>query len=428
MRALAERIEAEIRARPVEALQEHAPGDEFIVPHFERYSLVGAAGTVLAAFGLSPPHPPLPAELLPEKREVKRVVMILIDALGHRQLRRFLKREPDSLFQRLIERGRFAPLTSVFPSTTAAALTTLHTGLPPQEHGVVGYRLFLKEPGLIANLLRLKPVADPEGDRLLKMGLRPGAFLGVPTVHERLKRGGVHSFVLIDRRYAKSGLSQMLSPKAASIVPVRSASDMAVQIRKLLESPVERAFIFAYWDALDAIAHERGPETEEWDAELKTLAFALEQGLFQDLEAPWLRETLVLLLADHGQLRVLPKERVVHLKRHPSLVKRLRLSPTGEYRATYLYAKPGALRNLEEGLRGRFAEELVVLRSEEALAAGLFGPPGGRVHPETRDRLGDLIVVPRGPQALYWPYDAFDLVGRHGGLTDEEMLVPLIAL
>jgi predicted AlkP superfamily pyrophosphatase or phosphodiesterase len=308
------------------------------------------------------------------------------------------------------------------------ALTTLQTGLPPQEHGIVGYRLFLKELGLIANLLRLKPVADPEGDRLLKMGLRPGAFLGTSTVHERLKRGDVRSFVMIDRRYAESGLSRMLSPKAASIVPFHGASDMAVQIRKLLKPPVERAFVFAYWDALDAIAHEYGPETEEWDAELKTLAFALEQGLFHDLEAPWLRDTLVLLLADHGQLRVLPKERVVHLKRYPSLVKRLRLSPTGEYRAAYLYAKPGALRDLEEGLRGRFAEELVVLRSEEALAAGLFGPPGGRVHPETRDRLGDLVVVPRGPQALYWPYDAFDLVGRHGGLTDEEMLVPLIAL
>jgi len=62
------------------------------------------------------------------------------------------------------------------------------------------------------------------------------------------------------------------------------------------------------------------------------------------------------------------------------------------------------------------------------LEAGLFGPPRGRTHPETLERLGDLIAIPRGRQALYWPYDPFELKGRHGGLSDEEMLVPLIAL
>ncbi len=426
MRDLADRIESEICARSIECFREQVDHNGFIVPHFERYSLVNAANTVLAAFGLPTLHPPLPDGLLPEKRDIKRVVMILVDALGYRQFMRFLEREPGSLFHRLIARGRLAPLTSVFPSTTATTLTTLHTGLTPQEHGIVGYRLFLKEFGLIANLLRLKPVADPESDRLLKMGLRPRAFLGVPTLHERLKRGGVRSFVMIDRRYSKSGLSQMLSPRAAAIVPFQSASDMAVQLRKLLESSDERAFVFAYWDVLDAIAHEYGPETEEWDVELKTLAFALGQGLFQNLDATWLRDTLVLILADHGQLRVLPKEQVVRLKRYPSLAHRLRLPPTGEYRAAYLYAKPGELNVLEEGLLERWGDRLMVLRSQEALDAGLFG--NGTPSDVTLERIGDLIIIPKGPQALYWPYDDFDLIGRHGGLTDEEMLVPLIAL
>ncbi len=418
-------MEREIRAHRLPNLPE-----EFVLPHFPRYSLVNLANTVLDALGVPPLHPPLPKGLLPPKREVQAVVLVLVDALGYRQLLRFLERSPTP-GEELLHR-EWRPLTSVFPSTTAVALATLHTALAPREHGLVGYRLFLRELGLIANVLRLKPVADPEGDRLLKMGLSPRKLLGVPTLHERLHAQGVRSYVLIPKAYVRSGLSRMLSPPegAATLVPFYTAADLAVRVREILTALEERAFLFAYWDALDSLAHEQGPESPAWDAELRSFLNVLDRELLGAL-APSVRErTLILLTADHGQIRVLPKEEVVHLKRYPRLVKKLRFSPTGEYRAAYLYAKPDGLRDLEDGLRKRFSEELAVLRSEEALEAGLFGPQASRrrEHPEVRERLGDLLVIPKGAQALYWPYDDFDLVGRHGGLTDEEMLVPFLAL
>ncbi len=429
MSELAERIEAEIRAKRLAPFEGQVEPGEFVVPHYEGYSIVNLINAVLARLGLEPPGPPLPRGLLPE-RPVRRVVLLLIDALGYRQLLRTLEREPDSFWARLVARGRLSPLTSVFPSTTVVALASLHTGLTPREHGVVGFRLFLRELGLIANLLRLKPTFDPEDDRLFRMGLTPRALLGAPTIHERLERAGVPSYVLIPRPYARSGLSRMLNPRAARLLPYASLADLMTQLRALLttlEGRGERAFVFAYWDALDAVAHERGPETDAWRLELRTLAFALEQGLFPGGVAP-LDGTLVLITSDHGQLPAPPKERVLQLKRHPGLTRRLRLAPTGEYRACYLHAKPDALRELEAGLKERFGDELVVVRSRDALEAGLFGPPHGRTHPETPERLGDLIAIPRGRQALYWPYDPFELKGRHGGLSDEEMLVPLIAL
>ena len=424
-------IEREIRTHRLPGLE--LP-ETFVLPHFPRYSLVNLANTVLDALGIAPLHPPLPRALLPpEKRDVQAVVLLLVDALGYKQLLRFLERSPAAWAG--LEMERWVPLTSVFPSTTAATLATLHTALPPRGHGLVGYRLFLREWGLIANVLRLKPVADPEGDRLLKMGLSPRKLLGVPTIHERLVARGVRSYVLIPRAYVGSGLSRMLSPAdraVTTIVPFYTAADLAVRLRELLSSlePGQKAFVFAYWDALDSLAHEQGPESPAWDAELRSFLDVLDRELLRAL-APSARDrTLFLITADHGQTRVLPKEKVVHLKRYPSLVRTLRFGPTGEYRAAYLYAKPGALRELEEGLKERFLEELVVLRSEEALEAGLFGPHDSqrRDHPEVRERLGDLIVIPKGAQALYWPYDDFDLIGRHGGLTDEEMLVPFLAL
>ena len=427
-------IEQELRAHRFPGLD--LP-EAFVLPHFPRYSLLNLANTVLDALGVPPLHPPLPEGLLPRKREVQAVVLLLVDALGYRQLMRFLERSPGPGEGSEMEMKAecWVPLTSVFPSTTAVTLATLHTALPPREHGLVGYRLFLREVGLIANVLRLKPAADPEGDRLLKMGLSPRRLLGVPTIHERLHAQGVRSYVLIPKAYVRSGLSRMLSPTdraGTTLVPFYTAADMAVRVREILASleAGQRAFLFAYWDALDSIAHEQGPESPAWDAELRSLLRTLDRELLGALAPSTRDRTLLLITADHGQIRVLPKEKVVHLKRYPSLVRKLRFSPTGEYRAAYLYAKPGALRELEEDLKERFAEELAVLRSEEALEAELFGPcpsPHGE-HPEVRERLGDLIVIPKGAQALYWPYDDFDLVGRHGGLTDEEMLVPFLAV
>ena len=148
-KAGATQIEAEIRSQRLAILDDQIQPGEIILPDFERYSLVNLANTVLERFGLPTNHPPLPKELLPAKHEVQKVVLLLIDALGYCQLVRFLDREPDSLFCRLTAHGRFMPLTSIFPSTTTASLATLHTGLTPQEHGILGYRLFLKEFGKI---------------------------------------------------------------------------------------------------------------------------------------------------------------------------------------------------------------------------------------------------------------------------------------
>ncbi len=422
---LATQLESEIRANRLALLEQQTQPGEFILPHYEKYSLVNLANTVLELFDLPTSHAPLPADLLPRKREVHKVVLLLIDALGYRQLLRFLDRVPQSLFHRLMAQGRFVPLTSVFPSTTTAALATLHTCLTPQEHGVLGYRLFLKEFGLIANMIRLSPLRESTNDRLFQMGLKPRKFLGCVTLHDRLRQAGVRSYVLLKHIYARSGLSQLLSAKSATLIPFANSSDMSVVLRKLLDRSGERALLFVYWDTLDEIAHRYGPESEEWDAELGSLSYALERDCLNDLNAPFLRGTLFMVAADHGQLRVVPKDQVLRLARLPKLKKNLLIPPTGEYRATYLHAKAGQLAELESGLYERFRDRLVILRSPEALEAGLFGR--GSIHPETLDRIGDLVAIPRGAQALYWPHDAYSLIGRHGGLTDEEMLVPFLA-
>ena len=124
-------------------------------------------------------------------------------------------------FQVLAERGRFAPLTSVFPSTTAAALSSFHTGLPPAGHGIAGYRMYMPDRGYVANMIRLSPEADERFGRMLPNSTDARALLGVPTVHSLLTAAGVSSRCLIHRSLAHSGLSEMLYDGATGRGPVR---------------------------------------------------------------------------------------------------------------------------------------------------------------------------------------------------------------
>lgn len=392
------------------------------LPDWER-SLVNVPATVLEIFGRDPPHPPLPAAALPNLRGIKKVVLLVLDALGWEGLQPLLEDKSLILSRLADERGPF-PLTSVFPATTAAALATLATGLPPAEHGLLGFRLFLREFGLVANMLHLSPEGFRRPDVLLELGLEPRKFFPAETIYERLAPK-VRSFALLKLAFIKSGLSHLLH-RGARARPIINSSDLSVQMRKLLEQDREGPlFICAYWDAIDGIGHLYGPSKEELQAELRQLSFSLEHEFFDKLSSQAARDTLLLITADHGLVEV-RREEMFSITRHPRLRQSLLLPPTGDFRATYLHLRQGERGPIKRYLK-RYSDRLTVIDSEEALAAGLFGPSKA-ISDEWRPRLGDLILLARGRGFIFYPYDDFILKGYHGGLAPQEMLVPLFAL
>ncbi|MGQ9734354.1 MAG: alkaline phosphatase family protein [Candidatus Bipolaricaulia bacterium] len=404
-------------------LRELVDRGEARLPDWNR-SLVNLLATVLRLFGQEPPHPPLPEELLPDLRGIRKVVLLVIDALGWEGLQPLLE-DKRLIFSRLADekRGPF-PLTSVFPATTAAALASLATGLAPAEHGLLGFRLFLREFGLVANMLSLSPEGFKRPDGLFELGLKPGRFFPVKTVFERLAPE-VKSFVLLKLAFHKSGLSRLLY-RGAPVRPIINSSDLCVQMRKLLEQGGEGPlFICAYWDALDGIGHLYGPSKEELQAELRQLSFSLEHEFFDKLSSQAARDALLLITADHGLVEV-RKEEMFSITGHPRLRRGLLLPPTGDFRATYLHLRQGERGPIKRYLK-RYSDRLTVIDSEEALAAGLFGPSKA-ISDEWRPRLGDLILLARGRGFIFYPYDDFILKGYHGGLAPEEMRVPLFAL
>jgi predicted AlkP superfamily pyrophosphatase or phosphodiesterase len=112
---------------------------------------------------------------------LRRIVLIVLDALGYHSIEKMLARGDGKVLSDLSEAGCLVPLTSVFPSTTDAALISLQTGRSPAEHGWLAYTLYLREVGITSNAILLSPIWTRQPDLLVDWGLDPEQLVTVPT-------------------------------------------------------------------------------------------------------------------------------------------------------------------------------------------------------------------------------------------------------
>ena len=427
---LADQIETRIRSRTIKQIDQGLRPGEFVYPAYSDLSLVNIPATLLKLFDIRiPHHAPLPDALTEGQTEgVRKVILFLVDALGYNQLRSVLASEPNLIINELISRGRFSPLTSIFPSTTVAALTSLSTGLTPQEHGILGFHLFLREYATVADMIGFTPIHDGEHGRLLRMGLEPQKFLRAETLGQRLANAGIPSYVLIKSMFKESPLSKMLYNGAKAVHGFVNSSDMFVTLKRLVtQNPDERSCIMVYWDAIDSISHAYGPNSEAFAAEVRNLSYSLEREFMEQVDSQISGTTLLILTADHGQVTV-PDNRLVRVDRHAKIRDNLLLPPTGDFRAAYLYAKQGKLDVLRAYLDDQLSDQMVAIPSSKALSSGLWGY--GDIHPEVPERMGNLVAIMRENYAFYSSVKEkpYYTGGKHGGLTPDEMLIPFLCV
>jgi predicted AlkP superfamily pyrophosphatase or phosphodiesterase len=203
------------------------------------------------------------------------------------------------------------------------------------------------------------------------------------------------------------------------------ASDFWVQLRHLLaETRNQKALVTGYWSSLDTLAHAYGPASPHWETEFRTVSYLLQQEFLAALPEEDREGTLLLLTADHGQITI-PQERILTVSEHPNLGQHLMVPIVGESRAAFVYPRPGRAGAIRDYLQEAFPDGFVTLDSVQALDAGLMGKP---ITDETYARAGELLVLPRADYALQHQHPRVPLVGRHGGLTQQEMLVPFIGI
>jgi hypothetical protein len=402
---------------------------DLIQPRYTGQSTLNIPNSICAMLGAPPisETPPLIPEitkLLGE--EARKVLVILVDALALHRLQMWLEEEPDLVWNKLLPEGLLAPVTSIVPSTTCSALTTFWTGEPASCHGISGYEMWLKEYGLVANMIQHRPITfNGPANSLEQAGFIAHDYLTMPTMGTHLKENGINTHVFQPYNIFDSGLSQMFF-KDTERHAYSSPPDLWIGVRELWQQTLgENMFAYVYWDEVDGHSHFHGPDDERPQAAFRYFSETFEK-LFLDKLTPAEREdTLVILTADHGQITTPHPAEQYQLSNHRYLTDRLHMLPSGENRMAYMYIKPGETPAVYDYIYNTWPDKFTLLESDYAVRKGLFG--SGQLHPRLFDRVGDLIAIAHEDAYWWWADKNNWLIGRHGGMHPEEMLVPFFA-
>jgi hypothetical protein len=430
--SLAPEYERIIRQHRLPGLDECLWDEEFVFPHYGGFSVANLPATIARLLGVDLEHAATQDGLVPPIHrdawtdlagDVRCVVLVILDAVGYLHFRRFLEDE-DTLFSNLAQGGTLIPLTSVFPSTTMAALSSLWTGRTPGDHGFLGRKLFLSEFGVLADMVRLMPATKGRPEELLEWGWLPEGFLPVRLLAEILSAIGVHTVAHIYASHVGSGLSRLFLRGVSEIRGFLNHHDLWTNVRHTLQERSDGPLlVIVYWPGTDDVAHTYGPESNRFVAAMRQMAASVDAQSLRPLPASAREGALLIVTADHGQIAT-PPERAVHLSDHPDLADMFLLPPAAEPRASYLYIERGKSASVRSYVEDRFPGRFLLLEMDQAIAAGLFG--SSELPPESRSRLGDLLLVARDGSRLIPVGESADFRGEHGSLTPEEMLVPLL--
>ncbi|MEO6121106.1 MAG: alkaline phosphatase family protein [Acidimicrobiales bacterium] len=359
-------------------------------PTLPDYGGACIASIVPALLGNGPPPPWLPAAAA----DASQVVLLVLDGLGWLQLEQRRALAPTLA---AMEGG---PVTSVAPTTTATALTSITTGLAPAVHGVVGYRVRVG-PASVMNVLRWR---TSDGD--VRRDVPPAAFQPHPVF------AGRGPPVVTRVEFASTGFTSA-HLAGASLHGWRLPSALAVEVRRQLEAGAP--FVYAYYDGIDKVAHDKG-FGDHYDAELVAT-----DRLVADLRASLPPGAALVVTSDHGQVQV----DGAAVKVAAEVMVDVELL-SGEGRFRWLHAAPGKAGSVAAAARAMYGEVAWVLTRAEMIEQGWFG---GVPSATVAARLGDVALVAFAPVAFDDPVDTGDtpLVCRHGSLTPEECLVPLLA-
>jgi hypothetical protein len=366
------------------------PPAPLLLPQYGGACLDSLAPALLAPAGQRPEW--LPAAL----RRAPQVVLLVLDGLGWLQLQ-----DRRALVPTLagLEGGA---ISSVAPTTTATALSSLALGMSPAEHGIIGYKFVVNGPSgkEVLNVLRWTTASGDARSFFPPSLAQPhAAFAGrrVPVVSRA--------------DFSGTGFSQA-HQRGSREVAWFVQSSMPVLVSRLLAEG--EPFVYVYYDGVDKIAHATGLG-ELYDAELRWV-----DGAVADLLSVLTPGAVLAVTADHGQVEVGARAGFVA----PELVARTEMM-SGEARFRWLHSRPGGAEELLEGVTLLYGDQAWVASRDQVLAAGVLG---GIPSDEACARLGDVVMVPFGDDAYLDPKDGGDakLICRHGGLSPSEVLVPLL--
>ena len=383
--------------------------DTFVKPRYDSGGFAGIPNRITTAFAT---------------KSYDAVVLFLVDGFGWR----FYERLQDATFiKRIARHGKIEKLTSQFPSTTAAHLTTIYTGLPVGQSGV--YEWFYYEPLLdriIAPLL-FSFAGDKERDTLKQTGIDAAALYPKGIFYPELQSMGVDSFNFGIRDYTPSTYSSIVM-QGSEMVSFKTLSEALINLGLLLEKQTNPTYVQLYFDKIDALAHEYGPVAPQTEAEIETFLLVMEYYFERIFKGK--KKILFLMTADHGVCEVDPQT-TVYLNTDPRFAgfehflktnrKGELIVPAGSARDMFLYVKEEMVDEAKAFLEKHLNGKADVVKNKSLISDGYFGT---EISSHFRERVGNLSSCPIATSSVWWyEKDKFEqkFYGHHGGLTPQEM-------
>lgn len=406
----------------------------FIRPRYDSYCFSNIPSTIqflLTGNGQSA----LPLDVfgdLPTQYDT--VVLFFIDAFGWRFFEKYANKY--EFLKTIVDEGVVSKLTSQFPSTTAAHVTCIHTGLNVGQSGVYEWSYYEPLVNDIISPLTFSFAGDKFArDTIKHSGIAPTAFFPQKTFYQTLAEQGVDSHILQYQAYTPSTYSDIVF-RGAEVHPYRVISEAFTNLSEMLRRPRKKpTYYFLYFDRIDTTCHNYGPSSKQLDEAVDS-CFKQMNELFLKTTRHNAGKTLFMMTADHGQVEVSPYKTYYLNQQMPIINRYLKtnshgrvLAPAGSARDMFLHIKEEYLTTVVTELKQRLEKRAEVYLTKDLLAQNFFG-----LQAPSRtflNRVGNVVILPYKRETVWWYEEnkfSMHFHGHHGGLTPEEMEIPLLLL
>lgn len=377
-----------------------------ILPNYKNSSIVNLMSSLCQSMNYSTPYAPYTGLDKQKLQSYDNIILLVIDGLGYNFIQQVGK---DSFFQKHLQDR----LTSIFPSTTASAITAYSTGLSTQQHALTGWFVYFREVAMAGIGLPFTARA-----KNTPLPLPAKKIMNFSNLYDNIDRS---SYYIVPSSIKDTETTDVLAGKSQR----RGYSNLTgfgKQIVQTISKDDSTKYIYAYWPNFDKLCHFNGVgsnKTKEHFQQLNDFVVNLSKKLSNT-------NSLLLVSSDHGMLDIKP-ENHIYMKDHPKLAETLVMPLSGEPRIPYCYVKASRIDDFLEYMEKHLSYAYRVKKSTDLIAENYFGL--GKENIRLRDRIGDFTLLPKGDYVFkdgVMGEKIHDFIGYHAGSSPQEMYIPLV--
>ncbi len=400
---------------------------EFVKPAFGKGCIMDIPGFILSNFGINDGGKMQKIVDL-DIESPDHAIFLLLDGFGYSTIRYSSGKNEMKYLEEFLGMSDMRLITSVFPSTTSTATMSYHTNMLPVEHRILGYNSYIPEIGTVCNMISMSPVGRKDSC-ILDNGYEMPWIRKNGTVHSKLESNEVRSFMYLPNAIKNSGLTK-LTGNGSSISGYVTISQMMTQLKRDLASSRGKTFHFCYISTIDTISHKVGPYTDDAAMEIELIFMMLKEQLVNSTDVP--ENTSLFISADHGHM-VLDRKQIIDFQHDRELRSWMSAPVYGDPRAPFMRIEKGKIESAMEYFQGRYHEDFFPLRIKDLAGKGFFGNSKNNL--DHVDSLGDIVLIMKKSASVFDSSlkildpdnDGESMIGMHGGLSPEEMIVPFIS-